>query len=193
MWDGTGELRGCQRRYVRGRAQSLRPVVQVGRSGITDDVLREVARALVDHELIKVAMLKPPNKKAMAADLASQTGRLRLQDFNQLEQMYGLTYNPRALLWDAEAKEIVQCPRAVFWDFMHCMFSSGGNTQYETNQLALAVQARGTKHKTHNIIKKKTHTPYNKETNLRRTAAYHLSNSTTSPPRSAGQNLRKRP
>jgi len=69
--DDALELRGFQRKYLRGRAHSLRPVLQVGRSGITDDVLRAVARALEDHELIKVAMLKPPNKKAMAAALAS--------------------------------------------------------------------------------------------------------------------------
>jgi RNA-binding protein len=68
--NSTDELRGFQRKYLRGLAHNLKPVVQVGRSGITDDVLREVDRALDDHELIKVAMHKPKNKKVMAAGLA---------------------------------------------------------------------------------------------------------------------------
>jgi len=65
------ELRGFQRKYLRGLAHNLKPVVQVGRSGITDDVLHEVRRALDDHELIKVAMHKPKSKKTMAAKIAA--------------------------------------------------------------------------------------------------------------------------
>ena len=64
------ELRGFQRKYLRGLAHSLRPVVQVGRAGLNDELVREVQRALEDHELIKVAMHKPEDKKAMAAELA---------------------------------------------------------------------------------------------------------------------------
>ncbi len=71
---GTDELRGFQRKYLRGLAHSLKPAVQIGRLGITADVLREVERALDDHELIKVAMHKPKSKKAMAAELAGGTG-----------------------------------------------------------------------------------------------------------------------
>jgi RNA-binding protein len=69
--NGKDELRGFQRKYLRGLAHNLRPVVQVGRSGITDEVLSEVERALDDHELIKVAMHKPKDKKGMAAELAA--------------------------------------------------------------------------------------------------------------------------
>ena len=64
------ELYGFQRKYLRGLAHALKPVVRVGKSGVSDEVLRKVDAALDDHELIKVSMHKPKDKKQMAADLA---------------------------------------------------------------------------------------------------------------------------
>ena len=65
-------LRGFQRKHLRALAHHIKPVVQVGQAGLTPELVREVSRALDDHELIKVAMLRPPDKKAMSAALASQ-------------------------------------------------------------------------------------------------------------------------
>lgn len=48
------ELTDNQRRYLRGLAHSLKPVILIGDAGLTDGVARETARALHDHELIKV-------------------------------------------------------------------------------------------------------------------------------------------
>ena len=66
-------IAGYQRKYLRGLAHSLKPVLQVGHQGVTEGVIRETARALRDHELVKVAMKEPEDKKAMAAALASET------------------------------------------------------------------------------------------------------------------------
>jgi len=68
------ELPGFQRKHLRGLAHPLKPVVRVGRSGLTDPLIREIQRALEDHELIKVSMHKPPDKKALARDLALRSG-----------------------------------------------------------------------------------------------------------------------
>jgi RNA-binding protein len=67
------ELRGYQRKWLRGRAHALQSVVQVGQSGLTDAVVAAVQSALLDHELVKVRLLKPENKKAMARELAERT------------------------------------------------------------------------------------------------------------------------
>ena len=64
-------LHGFQRKYLRGLAHSLRPLVTVGKAGLTDEFVRELTRALEDHELVKVAMHKPTDKKALAAELAA--------------------------------------------------------------------------------------------------------------------------
>lgn len=48
------KLRGFQKRYLKGRAHGLQPVVFVGHRGITPAVIREVDASLDKHELIKV-------------------------------------------------------------------------------------------------------------------------------------------
>jgi len=48
----------------------MRPVVHVGQGGVTDPIVRAVDRALLDHELIKVRLLEPEDKRAMAELLA---------------------------------------------------------------------------------------------------------------------------
>lgn len=67
-------LQSFQRKWLRGRAHSLKPVVLVGDGGITDGVIAAVRQALLEHELIKVKLRKPKDKKAMANVLAERTG-----------------------------------------------------------------------------------------------------------------------
>jgi RNA-binding protein len=43
-----------QRKYLRGLAHSMSPVVLMGNAGLTDGVTNELDRALTDHELVKV-------------------------------------------------------------------------------------------------------------------------------------------
>ena len=67
-------LRGFQRKHLRGLAHGLNPAVQVGHAGVTDAVITALDSALADHELIKVAMHRPADKKALAAELAARSG-----------------------------------------------------------------------------------------------------------------------
>lgn len=59
---GELELRGFQRRWLRGRAHDLDPVVHVGKSGLGDALLRQVDEALGAHELIKLRFVEPREK-----------------------------------------------------------------------------------------------------------------------------------
>jgi putative YhbY family RNA-binding protein len=43
-----------ERQKLKARAHALEPVVQVGQAGVTDQVARELDRALTAHELIEV-------------------------------------------------------------------------------------------------------------------------------------------
>ncbi len=47
-------LNTLQRRYLRGQAHHLHPVVMIGDAGLSDAVMREVDINLKSHELIKV-------------------------------------------------------------------------------------------------------------------------------------------
>jgi RNA-binding protein len=67
-------LRGFQRRYLRKLAHDLKPVVHVGAAGIAGPMLDALNRALADHELVKVRLHEPDDKKALAWTLAERSG-----------------------------------------------------------------------------------------------------------------------
>jgi RNA-binding protein len=54
-WGGTMDrLKGSQRKYLRGVAHSYKPLVQIGKEGLSEGVLGAIDDALEAHELIKV-------------------------------------------------------------------------------------------------------------------------------------------
>jgi RNA-binding protein len=67
------ELTSKQRKVLRGRAHALEPVVLVGQAGVTDAIVHSVDEALTAHELIKVRLREPEDKKADAQQLATRT------------------------------------------------------------------------------------------------------------------------
>ena len=67
-------LTGRQRRYLRGLANPRRPLVQVGEAGISEAVVRALDDALKGHELVKVRLQQPADKKAAAQLLAQKSG-----------------------------------------------------------------------------------------------------------------------
>ena len=67
-------LQGFQRRWLRGQAHSLRPLVLVGAEGVSEAVVRALDEALRDHELVKVRLLQPEDKRASADALAGAAG-----------------------------------------------------------------------------------------------------------------------
>ena len=68
------ELAGFQRRALRAIANPLRPLIQIGEAGLSPGLLRALDAALLQHELVKVRMREPEDKKAEAADLANRSG-----------------------------------------------------------------------------------------------------------------------
>lgn len=61
------KLTSAQRKWLRGEAHSLRPVVQIGKQGLSEAVLAQIDAALDDHELIKVQAPAPKAEKQEAA------------------------------------------------------------------------------------------------------------------------------
>lgn len=47
-------LKGSERKHLRGLAHNLKPIVMIGKSGLSESVLASIDQALDDHELIKV-------------------------------------------------------------------------------------------------------------------------------------------
>jgi RNA-binding protein len=67
-------LSAAKRKELRAAAHALQPIVHVGHGGVREPVVAAVLRALSDHELIKVRLHEPEDKRAMAESLASETG-----------------------------------------------------------------------------------------------------------------------
>ena len=71
-------LTGKQRRYLRGLAHHLKPVVLTGASGVTEQVLTKVATELENHELIKVKVNDGPDiAREVASDVAARLSQRR--------------------------------------------------------------------------------------------------------------------
>ncbi|MDD5987184.1 MAG: YhbY family RNA-binding protein [Eubacteriales bacterium] len=66
-------LSGKQRSYLKKLGQSLRPIVFIGRDGLTENVMQEMDTCLLNRELIKVKLqegctLHPKETANEAAD-----------------------------------------------------------------------------------------------------------------------------
>lgn len=69
------ELRGSQRKHLRGLAHDLRPAVQVGKDGLSGAVLAAVEEAFAQLELIKVKLAGDRRARAsMAATIEECLG-----------------------------------------------------------------------------------------------------------------------
>jgi RNA-binding protein len=67
-------LKGSDRRHLRGLANPLKAVVQVGEAGLTAGVTAAIDRALRDHELVKVRIAADRAKRSeFAARIAAET------------------------------------------------------------------------------------------------------------------------
>ncbi len=73
MSDAPPELTGRQRRRLRALAHELKPVVHVGEGGLAPSVLGAIDQALLDHELVKVRLHDPDDKKALARVIAESS------------------------------------------------------------------------------------------------------------------------
>ena len=77
---------GPLRRALRAAGHHLAPVVQVGKEGATDAVVRQLEQALLDHELVKVKVgTESPEDRFEAAE------RLAAATQAQLAQILGRT------------------------------------------------------------------------------------------------------
>lgn len=70
--ESTTTLTSKQRKRLRGLAHDLHPLVHVGHEGISAGVVAAADQALLDHELIKVRLHEPDDKRDHAGQLATR-------------------------------------------------------------------------------------------------------------------------
>lgn len=62
------EMNGKQKRYLRSLAVNIKPIVQIGKSGLSNEILTSIRNAADARELIKVNILQ--NSDEVAIDVA---------------------------------------------------------------------------------------------------------------------------
>jgi RNA-binding protein len=84
------ELSERQRKFLRGLAHSLEPIVRMGQHGLTDSVVAEAQRALHDHELIKVKVrgADRDDRDSAIVELAARTGSALVHRIGHVAVLY---------------------------------------------------------------------------------------------------------
>ena len=83
-------------RTLRGLAHHLDPILTIGESGATDNAVRELDRALTDHELVKVRLHMDDRaaRRAVIEDLRERSGATLVQRIGKVVVLYRA--NPEA-------------------------------------------------------------------------------------------------
>lgn len=79
------------RKYLKGLAHRLKPVVLIGQGGLTASVIQAIDSALNDHELIKIkfnAFREKEEKAGITAAIEQQTGAERVGSIGHTTIIY---------------------------------------------------------------------------------------------------------
>ncbi len=94
------QLSPAQRKLLKSLAHDFKPVVMIGSAGLTEAVLREVARSLDAHELIKIRVLN--NDRTERAEhmhtICEALGAAPVQHIGKLLLIYRPAEPPRIRL-----------------------------------------------------------------------------------------------
>jgi len=93
-------LTGKQRRHLRALAHPLDALVQVGKGGIDDGLVKAVDQALDDHELVKVRVGEGAglDRHEAAEELAAQTRSEVAQVIGNIVLLYRAADEPKITL-----------------------------------------------------------------------------------------------
>lgn len=74
-------LTGKQKRYLRSKAHHLKPIFQVGKEGVNENMLTQINEALEKRELLKVTVLQNclDDKEDVADQLVDGTAAVLVQ------------------------------------------------------------------------------------------------------------------
>ena len=84
------QLTGPQKKYLRGIAHSLKPIITVGDKGITPALMTELTSSLEHHELIKVKIRSGDRiqRDAIISELAQACGAQLVGRIGNIASIY---------------------------------------------------------------------------------------------------------
>ena len=84
------KLTGKQKNYLRGLGHHLKPLVQIGKDGLTVEFAKNLDDELERHELIKIKVLENARegKKELAVEIEKKTGGAVIQVIGKIILVY---------------------------------------------------------------------------------------------------------
>jgi RNA-binding protein len=98
-------MKGFEKKYLRGLAHDLKPVVLIGKEGITDGIVRAIDEGLSQHELIKIKFNdfnEKNQKETLTGELVVRTGSAQIGMIGHTAILYRPQTDP--------AKQRIQLP-----------------------------------------------------------------------------------
>jgi RNA-binding protein len=89
-----------QKRYLKGLAHPLKPVVMIGNKGLTENVTMEINNALAQHELIKVRVSgqEKADRANMLEEICKQTESELVMIIGHIGALYRQAKEPKISL-----------------------------------------------------------------------------------------------
>ena len=83
-------LKGKQKRFLRQLAHSLKPIINIGKGGVTESLIKQTQAGLLSHELIKVKVLEacPEDRYVCAEQLVQATSAELVQVIGRMVVLY---------------------------------------------------------------------------------------------------------
>ncbi|MFZ5641286.1 MAG: ribosome assembly RNA-binding protein YhbY [Bacillota bacterium] len=94
------KLTGKQKRFLRAMGSEIEPIVQVGKGGVSDNLIQQVDEALEARELVKLRVLKnsPDELDDIAGKIAAATGAAVAQTIGHIILFYRPAKKPEIKL-----------------------------------------------------------------------------------------------
>lgn len=78
-----------QKKRLKAQAHQLKPVVMIGQSGLTNNVLSAIEVALTDHELIKIKInADRDTQQQMVEKICAELGAHHVQSIGRVSVIY---------------------------------------------------------------------------------------------------------
>ncbi|NCN43818.1 MAG: ribosome assembly RNA-binding protein YhbY [Piscirickettsiaceae bacterium CG_4_9_14_3_um_filter_43_564] len=83
-------LSNTQKRFLKGIAHGLNPVILIGGNGLTEGLMKELEKSLAHHELlkIKIASAEREDRKAIVETLLKATQAQLVQSIGKVVVIY---------------------------------------------------------------------------------------------------------
>ena len=91
-----GALKGFQKKFLKGLAHQLKPVVFIGQKGLSNSLIGSIHDALDTHELIKVKIRlgDRSQRQQVIASICEQTSCEEVQAIGQIAVFYRKVTSP---------------------------------------------------------------------------------------------------